>query len=52
MRSDAGRLWATREQPFPNAAQNADAFRTVDADDESGLRERITEMERRAEAAS
>ncbi len=49
-RSDAGRLWASREQPFSLAAQKADAHRTVDSDDESGLREVIAEMERRAES--
>ncbi|MFF4771341.1 hypothetical protein ACFY05_00625 [Microtetraspora fusca] len=33
MRSDVGRLWATRERPFPSAEEEAGAHRTVDAGD-------------------
>lgn len=33
MRSDAGRFWATREQPFSRTIEDAGAHRTVDADD-------------------
>ncbi|WP_433500238.1 hypothetical protein ACQP1K_08005 [Sphaerimonospora sp. CA-214678] len=32
MRSDAGRLWASREQPFLEAVEKAGAARTVDGD--------------------
>ncbi|MFC4584910.1 hypothetical protein [Sphaerisporangium corydalis] len=46
-RSDKGRLWATREEPFDEAAQKV-AWRTVDADDELGLARAIAEQESRA----
>ncbi|MFI6452427.1 hypothetical protein ACIBF6_12790 [Streptosporangium amethystogenes] len=36
--SDAGRLWASREQPFSPAAFHAGAERTVDADSLDALR--------------
>ncbi|MEV4526336.1 hypothetical protein [Streptosporangium sp. NPDC049304] len=36
--SDAGRLWASREQPFSLAAFHAGAERTVDADSLEALR--------------
>ncbi|ADG88237.1 hypothetical protein [Thermobispora bispora] len=42
-RSDAGRWWATRHQPFPKAAEAIGAARTVDQ-----LREVIAEQERLA----
>jgi len=50
-RSDAGRLWATRERQFGRAAEYAGACRTVDADDEIGLAKAIAEQESRAELA-
>jgi hypothetical protein len=43
--SDAGRLWATREQPFDRAAQYEGAARTVDADDPTELHLAIAEQE-------
>jgi len=49
MRSDAGRLWATRERPFPRAVEDAGAYRTVDADDLVGLCQVIAEQEGIAE---
>ncbi|MEU8038253.1 hypothetical protein [Streptosporangium sp. NPDC049078] len=36
--SDAGRLWASREEPFSPAAFHAGAERTVDADSLEALR--------------
>ncbi|MEU8206049.1 hypothetical protein [Streptosporangium sp. NPDC049046] len=36
--SDAGRLWASREEPFPSIAFHAGAERTVDADNLEALR--------------
>ncbi|MEV0594090.1 hypothetical protein [Nonomuraea cavernae] len=51
MRSDAGRLWATREQAFPRAVEDAGAHRTVDADDLVGLCQVIAEQEGIAEQA-
>ncbi|MDH2425815.1 hypothetical protein [Sphaerisporangium sp. TRM90804] len=44
-RSDAGRLWATRAQPYDSAAEEAGAWRTVDADDELALCQAIAEQE-------
>jgi hypothetical protein len=49
MRSDAGRLWATRERPFPRAVEDAGAHRTVDADDLVGLCQVIAQQEGIAE---
>ena len=49
MRSDAGRLWASREQPFPPAAEEAGACRTVDADDLRELCRAIAQQESVAE---
>ncbi|MEO3887303.1 hypothetical protein [Nonomuraea sp. B5E05] len=49
MRSDAGRLWATRERPFPRAVEDAGAHRTVDADDLVGLCQAIAAQEGIAE---
>ncbi|MEU8198510.1 hypothetical protein AB0C10_32490 [Microbispora amethystogenes] len=49
MRSDAGRLWASRERPFPPAAEQAGACRTVDADDMPELCRAIAEQESLAE---
>ncbi|TQS20721.1 hypothetical protein [Microbispora hainanensis] len=46
LRSDAGRLWATRERPFDRAAEMAGACRTVDADDLGQLQAEITRQER------
>ncbi|MEV6865750.1 hypothetical protein AB0M44_32735 [Streptosporangium subroseum] len=51
-RSDHGRWWATRTSPFSHAAERAEAYRTVDADDERTLYELIAEQERRARAVS
>ncbi|KAB8185259.1 hypothetical protein [Microbispora catharanthi] len=50
LRSDTGRLWATRERAFDRAAEMAGAFRTVDADDLGRLRARIEQQERIAHA--
>lgn len=50
-RSDAGRLWATREKPLSNAEEAADVWRTVDADDELQLCQRIAEQEAHADLA-
>ncbi|WP_405086347.1 hypothetical protein [Microbispora sp. NBC_01389] len=51
MRSDAGRLWASREQPFPPAAEEAGACRTVDGDDLRELCQAIAQQESIAEMA-
>ena len=52
MRSDAGRFWASREQPFPTAAERAGAHRTVDGDDLRELCQAIAEQESLAEVGS
>lgn len=52
MRSDAGRLWATRERPFNAPAEEAGAFRTVDGDDLPELCRVIAEQESLAKLAS
>ena len=52
MRSDAGRLWATRERPFPVAVEEAGAYRTVDADDLVALCQAIAVQEGIAEEAT
>ncbi|MFG1874052.1 hypothetical protein ACGFIV_04340 [Sphaerisporangium sp. NPDC049003] len=44
-RSSAGRWWATREQPYGEAAEKAGAWRTVDGDDELALARAIAEQE-------
>ncbi|MEU8176455.1 hypothetical protein AB0C14_26590 [Microbispora hainanensis] len=46
LRSDAGRLWATRERPFDRAAEMAGACRTVDGDDLGQLKAEIMRQER------
>ncbi|XVQ83796.1 hypothetical protein ACQP2K_33925 [Microbispora siamensis] len=51
MRSDAGRFWASREQPFSPAAEEAGACRTVDADDLRELCQAIAHQESLAELA-
>ncbi|MEV0596620.1 hypothetical protein [Nonomuraea cavernae] len=51
LRSGAGRLWATRERPFPRAVEDAGAHRTVDADDLAKLCQIIAEQESIAEQA-
>ncbi|MET8161500.1 hypothetical protein ABZT47_34515 [Sphaerisporangium sp. NPDC005289] len=51
-RSDAGRWWATREQPYDEVAEKAGAWRTVDADDELSLARAIAEQESIADLAS
>ncbi|MEU7910241.1 hypothetical protein [Microbispora bryophytorum] len=45
MRSNAGRFWATRERPFPRAAEDAGAMRSVDADDLRELCRAMAEQE-------
>ncbi|MCW2876344.1 MAG: hypothetical protein JWQ95_444 [Sphaerisporangium sp.] len=50
--SDAGRWWATREQPYDEAAEKAGAGRTVDADDELELYRAIAEQESIADLAA
>ncbi|MBX6168946.1 MAG: hypothetical protein IRY84_15080 [Thermobispora bispora] len=49
LRSDAGRLWATRERPFDRAAEMAGACRTVDGDDLGQLYAKIAQQERIAD---
>ncbi|GAA4188115.1 hypothetical protein [Microbispora amethystogenes] len=49
MHSDVGRLWASRERPFPGAAEDAGACRTVDGDDLPELCRAIAEQEAIAE---
>ncbi|MFC6085707.1 hypothetical protein [Sphaerisporangium aureirubrum] len=44
-RSDTGRWWATREDPFDQTQQAAGAARTVDADDELALARAMAEQE-------
>ncbi len=51
MRSDAGRFWASRERPFPSAAEQAGAYRTVDGDNLRELCQAIAEQESLAEVA-
>lgn len=51
-RSDAGRWWATRTKPFHPAAEQADVYRTVDADDQEALQALIKQQEERAELAN
>jgi len=52
MTSDRGRLWATRERPFPTAAEEAGAARTVDGDGLTELCRVIAEQESLAALAS
>ncbi|XVQ89174.1 hypothetical protein ACQP2K_17690 [Microbispora siamensis] len=52
MRSDAGRLWATRERPFPSPVEEAGAHRTVDGDDLVELCQAIAAQEGIAEGAA
>ncbi|GAA4216621.1 hypothetical protein GCM10023074_72280 [Microbispora amethystogenes] len=49
MRSDAGRLWASRERPIPAVAEQAGACRTVDGDDLVELCQAIARQESIAE---
>ncbi|WP_326646338.1 hypothetical protein OG884_17065 [Streptosporangium sp. NBC_01755] len=49
--SDAGRLWASREQPFPLVAFHAGAERTVDADTLEALRSETDRQETIAQQA-
>ncbi|WP_329090025.1 MULTISPECIES: hypothetical protein [unclassified Streptosporangium] len=47
--SDAGRYWASREQPFPkDSEENSPAFRTVDADTFDELQAEVTRQEEAA----
>ncbi|MFF3671087.1 hypothetical protein [Microtetraspora malaysiensis] len=50
--SDVGRLWASREAPFPLAAEEAGALRTVDGDDAAELAAAVAEQEHRAKEVS
>ncbi|MEU8055727.1 hypothetical protein [Microbispora bryophytorum] len=50
-KSDANRMWATRDVPFSAAAEKARAFRTVDADDMDELRRVIDIQEQIASEA-
>ena len=52
MTSDCGRLWATRERPFPAVAEEAGAARTVDGDDLAELCRVIAEQESLAALAT
>ena len=52
MWSDAGRLWATRERPFPPSAEAAGAHRTVDADTAEALAAAVAAQETLAEQAA
>ncbi|MEV8635388.1 hypothetical protein AB0395_27395 [Streptosporangium sp. NPDC051023] len=53
MRSDAGRLWATRDKPFPDAVTKGSLytppFRTVDADTFEALQREVEHQERAAD---
>lgn len=50
-RSDGGRLWASREEPFSAEAEKAGAFRTVDGKDDYELRTAVKDAEQRAAEA-
>ncbi|MFC6084370.1 hypothetical protein [Sphaerisporangium aureirubrum] len=50
-RSDTGRWWATRTEPFSQAQQRAGAARTVDGDDEVTVCRAIAEQESTAALA-
>ncbi|GLK07570.1 hypothetical protein [Streptosporangium carneum] len=56
MRSDAGRYWATRNEPFLDAVTrgplDAPPFRTVDADTYGELLDEVHRQERAAEQAT
>ncbi|GIH72472.1 hypothetical protein [Sphaerimonospora thailandensis] len=45
IRSDTGRLWASRNTPFSTAAEKAGAFRTVDGDDMAELAASVAAQE-------
>lgn len=46
IRSDAGRLWASRVQPFPGEGEwDGPPFRTVDADTFEQLRAEVARQE-------
>lgn len=46
IRSDAGRLWASREQPFPGETEwDGPPYRTVDADTLEQLRAEVARQE-------
>lgn len=47
-RSDKGRWWACRTEPFTRLQEHAGAARTVDADNELGLARAMAEQESRA----
>ncbi|WP_055477919.1 hypothetical protein [Sphaerimonospora mesophila] len=51
MRSDEGRLWASRQRPFSPEAEQAGAYRTVDGDNLRALCQAIAEQESLAEMA-
>ncbi|GAA3096926.1 hypothetical protein [Streptosporangium carneum] len=49
IRSDAGRYWASRRQPFPNGSEwDGPPYRTVDADTFDGLRAMVALQEEAA----
>ncbi|WP_030917621.1 hypothetical protein [Streptosporangium amethystogenes] len=50
--SDAGRLWASREEPFSLAAFHAGAERTIDADSLEALRAETDRQEAIAQEAN
>ncbi|WP_406311447.1 hypothetical protein OHA77_22010 [Streptosporangium sp. NBC_01639] len=53
IRSDAGRYWASREEPFADdSAWGRPPFRTVDADTFDSLRAEVTQQETAAQEAS
>jgi hypothetical protein len=52
IRSDEGRLWASRVEPFTPAQERRGAFRTVDADDAETLKAEVAEQERLAGGAA
>ncbi|GHE42039.1 hypothetical protein GCM10017673_50300 [Streptosporangium violaceochromogenes] len=52
IRSDAGRLWASRETPFPGEGEwDGPPYRTVDADTFEQLRAEVERQEAAAETA-
>ncbi|MFJ2028013.1 hypothetical protein [Streptosporangium sp. NPDC087985] len=53
IRSDAGRYWASREEPFPDdTAWNSPPFRTVDADTFDDLQAEVTRQEEAAQEST
>lgn len=50
--SSNGRYWATRVKPWPDVPEFAGVYRTVDADDQEGLRREILAQEEAARQAA